>query len=914
MRVARLINMAGLTVATLLGVVQFVNARTIYVAPGGNDGSTDPTNDQTPLKTISAAAGMAVAGDEIVIRAGVYRETVSFRNSGETGNPITVRPYGDGRVVVSGADTVGGWQRHSGSIYVADLPSNYRSTLHYAEQVFCDGEMMVLARHPNIPVDKGLIHYNGAYIIDEVVGDKQYLTGGTPTPWGPVQKGDAQRFAFRCDDLTQPAGFWEGGIVCAKNHEPNSADWGFYNIGPILSYSTGQVECILYRQPGGWDVNEGEQFCLMGVLGALDAPGEWFHDTTAGRLYVWLPGGGDPSDHRIEVRRRDYAFELSARSHITIRGLHVFSATITTDTLYGDGTGFGAWLTHNRGSVDASAEAQGNAPANHITLDGIRAQYVSHFLGHKGNQDGEWTQSSGIMLVGTGHLLQNSLVAFSAGNAVSLFGRDHVVRNNIFHDINYTGTLTSGIYVAATPENSPQTVKPTDIEIANNTFVAAGWGMVDGKSIHSTSAAAPARIHHNFFDAPGLLTHDVGAFRLVGHRIYTDQGPKPPLVNGTRIDHNFVRGCATLHCNSIYYDFCDGYVTDHNVVWDSYNFVNMNDGGDLLFYNNTGLTEVGGIGGWMPDGDTRAKLKNVIVRNNLLNKGISQTGGHLDPSYTRDHNIYDTDISSYFVDAASGDFRLTSGCAAVDSGIAVAGYTDGARDGDGDGTAQPDVGAFEYGAADWRSQVGADWEYVAHPTSIQGGKGADNRVHLYWNDNANNEEHYYVERGYQLTRYGGWVFEPVAVTGPNQTSCILAIDGADTTHDHIVRYRVRARHSRYSPTLHVNTREVVSVRSHSLLAEQGRQLAFRVSSIAGGKSFRVSFYLANPMPVRLALYDAAGRLVRTIVRSSGNLAQGAHTVMWDGSGRSGGVVASGPLILDFRAGPHQRRSMIVQVR
>ena len=60
----------------------------------------------------------------------------------------------------------------------------------------------------------------------------------------------------------------------------------------------------------------------------------------------------------------------------------------------------GAWLTHNRGSVDIPA-VQGNAPAHHLTLDGIRASHLNHVLGTWGNYHEQWTQSSGLMIAGT---------------------------------------------------------------------------------------------------------------------------------------------------------------------------------------------------------------------------------------------------------------------------------------------------------------------------------------------------------------------------------------------------------------------------------------------------------------------------------------------------------------------------------
>jgi len=53
----------------------------------------------------------------------------------------------------------------------------------------------------------------------------------------------------------------------------------------------------------------------------------------------------------------------------------------------------------------------------------------------------------------------------------------------------------------------------------------------------------------------------------------------------------------------------------------------------------------------------------------------------------------------------------------------------------------------------------------------------------------------------------------------------------------------------------------------------------------------ISFSLAKDGPVKLAVYDVTGRLVRTLVQ--GNLAAGPHLVQWNGSGNDGRTVASG---------------------
>lgn len=53
-------------------------------------------------------------------------------------------------VLISGADPVTGWSPNQGKVWKAAMPGDfYRSAINYADQVFVDGEMVLLARWPN---------------------------------------------------------------------------------------------------------------------------------------------------------------------------------------------------------------------------------------------------------------------------------------------------------------------------------------------------------------------------------------------------------------------------------------------------------------------------------------------------------------------------------------------------------------------------------------------------------------------------------------------------------------------------------------------------------------------------------------------------------------------------------------------
>src|SRR5215213_4437884 len=64
-----------------------------YVSTSGDN--ANPGTLQQPFKTIQQAADVAQPGDNVFVRGGVYRETVTPARSGRAGSPITFQPYND---------------------------------------------------------------------------------------------------------------------------------------------------------------------------------------------------------------------------------------------------------------------------------------------------------------------------------------------------------------------------------------------------------------------------------------------------------------------------------------------------------------------------------------------------------------------------------------------------------------------------------------------------------------------------------------------------------------------------------------------------------------------------------------------------------------------------------------------------
>lgn len=84
-------------------------SKNYYVSSGTTGSDASAGTLASPLKTIQKAAGLAVAGDTIYKRQGIYRETVTPTNSGVAGRPIVFKNYNNERVIISGADQILNW-------------------------------------------------------------------------------------------------------------------------------------------------------------------------------------------------------------------------------------------------------------------------------------------------------------------------------------------------------------------------------------------------------------------------------------------------------------------------------------------------------------------------------------------------------------------------------------------------------------------------------------------------------------------------------------------------------------------------------------------------------------------------------------------------------------------------------------
>ena len=74
----------------------------------------------------------------------------------------------------------------------------------------------------------------------------------------------------------------------------------------------------------------------------------------------------------------------------------------------------------------------------------------------------------------------------------------------------------------------------------------------------------------------------------------------------------------------------------------------------------------------------------------------------------------------------------------------------------------------------------------------------------------------------------------------------------------------------------------------------------------------IVYQVGETGPVELALYDAVGQKVRTLVQAE--QAPGSYTVRWDGRTEDGGLAASGTYLYRLRMGDYSAARQLILVR
>ncbi len=112
---------------------------------------------EKPFQTISEAAKIACAGDEVLVAPGIYREYVNPANGGtDDQNRIVYRSEEPMAAVITGAEPVKNWTQYQGNVWMARIPNGIFGSYNPYTTVIAGDWYRALE-----PVHTGEVYING---------------------------------------------------------------------------------------------------------------------------------------------------------------------------------------------------------------------------------------------------------------------------------------------------------------------------------------------------------------------------------------------------------------------------------------------------------------------------------------------------------------------------------------------------------------------------------------------------------------------------------------------------------------------------------------------------------------------------------------------------------------------------------
>ena len=260
-----------------------IDATNYYVSATGNDGADGLTAASAwqSISKVNAILSNISEGSTIFFNRGdIFYGTIIIQKSGTSVSPITLSAYGTGaKPTITGFTTITGWTNEGGGIYSKVISG---STL--TNMVTIDGKQVGMGRYP----ETGFMKYE--YASSTSITD---VGLGTTINW----KGAG--LAIRKND-------WTLDRATITNH-----------VGDVLTFSnlgTSQAP------------EAGCGYFIMNDLRTLTTYGEWYHNTSTGKFYMYF-GTVDPNTKVVQVATsNNLVINSGAYDYITLDNLNLTGA------------------------------------------------------------------------------------------------------------------------------------------------------------------------------------------------------------------------------------------------------------------------------------------------------------------------------------------------------------------------------------------------------------------------------------------------------------------------------------------------------------------------------------------------------------------------------------------------------------
>lgn len=682
-------------------------SKTIYVSVNGNENGNGSIKE--PYNSIEKAIKNLNSGDTIYIRSGKYYENINLRDK-KFDSKTVIKNFNNEKVEIINLKKLK-------DPTIVDNHLEYYSEKKIID-VFYDNKNQIIASYPNRKENKLEFNFGARAFADNK---------------GKIDIIGTEKFDRKNTIL---AGVFGGKLVSIVDTIKT-----FSGIQNYLDSTFWFWKIKEYTDSGNIFLFNNKEF--------LDNKNEWFYENN--KLFYIPENLKNSNFHEIEIRTEEYIIDLSNCTNISIIGLQFIAGKINIqngrniELNYCSVKFATPFFTFKNGFEKFSPLPNKNpTPADNWSETGPDWNALNLPENWKGN---------GIEVSGENNIVQNCFIAHTWGDGITVWGKNHQIKNNIITDFNWIGNDCSGISVSGFNHE----IIFNEISYGGRSLLTHSY-MMNGKILNN-------HIHHG-----GLICNDLG----LTYAFWTDG-------KGTEIAYNYLhdnRGTASH--TGIYLDnWTYNFKVHHNIINNTGTGININKPhNNHLLYNNTLYNNTYSMGTWGPEGTT---VRNVKTFNNLTNTNKKAKwnydafyGTSMDSNYV----YFDNNI---FVDPLNHNFQLRKNSYPIDRGIKNE-YTTNFED------SSPDIGAIESGVPPWKygsSLIIANEKYYPPKAPLQLELLANtfDTTLLRWNYPFQLIDSFYIERK--------------SATEKNY-STIARIAASDTTYNDAnqppgeYRYQVRA--------------------------------------------------------------------------------------------------------------------------
>ncbi|HEX2921530.1 MAG TPA: right-handed parallel beta-helix repeat-containing protein [Bacteroidales bacterium] len=376
-----------------------------FVSSAGSDDSNG-TSEMTPWKTIAkvnSSFPLFKPGDRILFRKGdTFFGTLKIAVSGTAASPVTISSYGSGaNPVLTGFKTLTGWTNESGGVYSVPMTAEDLTNV-----VLINGKQYGMGRFPH----------------------DSYLTFETHN----------KNLSITDNSLTGSPDWTGAEVVINKNGWTLDRCKITSHVANTITYtSLGSAE----------EPVDGRNYFIQNDMRCLTHFGDWYHNTTNGRLYIYFGTTGpstsvvqaatlknviiNPFYVNIHLDGLTISGSISSAVNFqsTCDGAQIKNCTVTHAGYYGIYYHGNYGLIDNNTVSDCVSAGINEDYGSHVVISNNTVQNIGLIKGSAFRG----TYSVGIKFEDTfGALVQYNIIMGTAYNGISVSNHSapHVIKNN----------------------------------------------------------------------------------------------------------------------------------------------------------------------------------------------------------------------------------------------------------------------------------------------------------------------------------------------------------------------------------------------------------------------------------------------------------------------------------------------------